>query len=222
MSVALTGPFAARHAALAQPAAPETLLHLSSSASVATLPDQLVADLVAQATASSAADAQRRVNASVASGLAAARAVPAVEARAIGYEVSPADEKRASWTAQQTLELRGTDGLALLDLAGKLQAQGFVTAALDWRLTSALRRRTEDEATTQALKQMQAQAASAAAALGLHVDHLRDVRVQPSDGFLPRPMMAGASLRASAPAPEATASAQDVTVTVVAEVVLRP
>ena len=108
-------------------ASAETLLHLSAEGAVQAAPDQLVAALLAQATAASAAEAQRRANALVAQGLQAARSVPAVEARAIGYGVSPADEKRTQWTAQQTLELRGGDGPALLDLTNRLQQLGFVT-----------------------------------------------------------------------------------------------
>jgi hypothetical protein len=52
------------------------------------------------------------------------------------------------WTAQQTLELRGSEGPALLDLAGKLQQQGFVAGSLDWQVSPALRRKAHDEATT--------------------------------------------------------------------------
>ncbi len=198
----------------------ETLLRLSAAGSVQAAPDQLVADLVAQDTSPSAADAQRRVNALVAQGMQAARSVSVVEARAIGYEVSPADEKRTKWLAQQTLELRSTDGPTLLDLTSRLQQMGFVTASLDWQLSPALRRRAYAEATTTALKALQAQAASAAATLGLHVDHLKDVQLQPE--LRPgRPMMAMAA-RASAPAPQATGAPEDVTAEVSAEVVLRP
>jgi uncharacterized protein len=204
-----------------QPGPAETLLHLSATASVQTAPDQLVAELVAHDTASSAADAQRRVNVLIAQGLQAARQVAAVDARAIGYQVYPADEHRTRWVAQQTLELRGADGSALLDLANRLQQQGFVTAALDWQLSSTLRRRTHAEATTAALRSLQQQAASAAATLGLRVDHLKDVQLQPQDFRPARPMMAVAA-RAAAPAPQATAAPEAVTAQVSAEVILRP
>jgi uncharacterized protein YggE len=205
----------------APPSSAETLFHLSAGGSVQTAPDQLVADLLAQDTSPSAADAQRRVNALVAQGMQAARSVSVVEARAMGYEVSPADEKRTRWFAQQTLELRSADGSTLLDLIGRLQQQGFVTASLDWQLSPALRRKAYAEATTIALKALQEQAASAAATLGLHVDHLKEVQLQPREPRLLRPMMAMAA-KASAPAPQATAAPEDVTAEVSAEVVLRP
>jgi len=60
----------------AQPAvAPTTLLHLSTTASVSVPPDQLVAELVAQTTATSPATAQRQVNDTMARGMQAARSV---------------------------------------------------------------------------------------------------------------------------------------------------
>ena len=119
-----------------QAATGETLLHLSVDGSVRVAPDQLVAELLAQATSASAAEAQRRVNALIGQGMQAAHAVAGIEARAVGYQVSPADEKRTQWTAQQTLEVRGGDGPALLDLANRLQQLGFVTASLDWQLSA--------------------------------------------------------------------------------------
>ncbi len=173
----------------AQPVSPsassEAMLHLSTIGSVLVSPDQLVADLVAQVTFPSAAAAQRRVNSMVGDGLKAAQTVASVDARAIGYSVSPSDDKRTSWTAQQTLELRGSDGPALLDLAGKLQERGLAAASLDWQLSPALRRKAHDEATTAALKELQGRAASAAATLNLHVDHFQDVRLDASE-FQPR------------------------------------
>ncbi len=108
-----------------------TMLHLGSTASVQALPDELVADLVAQGTSRSAAAAQRQVNTLIAAGMTEAHGVASVDARAIGYSVDPSDDKRTAWTAQQTLELRGHDGPSLLDLTGRLQQRGFATASLD-------------------------------------------------------------------------------------------
>jgi uncharacterized protein YggE len=112
-------------------------------------------------------------------------------------------------------------GSTLLDLIGRLQQQGFLMASLDWQLSPALRRKAYAEATTIALKALQDQAASAATTLGLHVDHLKDVQLQPREPRPIRPMMAMAA-RASAPAPQTTAAPEDVTAEVSAEVVLHP
>jgi predicted secreted protein len=210
--------------ARAQAATPDgaTVLHLSVTASVPVSPDQLVVDLLAQITSPSAAAAQRRVNAMIAEGMQAAHGVAGVDARAVGYSVTPGDEKRTAWTAQQTLELRGPDGQVLLDLAGKLQERGLAAAALDWQLSPPLRRKAHDEAVTAALKEMQTRAASAAATLGLHVDHATEVRID-SPVYQPRPAfsMMAMAVRA-APPPQATAVAEEVTATVSADVLLRP
>jgi uncharacterized protein YggE len=208
----------------AQPAQPEgtTMLHLSVSASVPASPDLLVASLVAQNTAPSAAAAQRAVNALIAQGMQAAHGVAGVEARAVGYAVGPSDEKHTAWVAQQTLELRGSDGQAVLDLTGKLQERGLAAAALDWQLSPATFRRAHDAATAAALKEMQARAAAAAATLGLHVDHATDVRLD-SPLYQPRPAFALMARTAGAAAPpQATAAPEDVTASVSADVLLRP
>lgn len=199
-----------------------TMLHLGASATIQVSPDQLVAELVAQATAHGAAAAQLQVNALIAAGMKEAQAVDGVDARAIGYSVEPTDDKHAGWTVRQTLELRDRAGSSLLDLTGRLQERGFVTASLDWQLSDAARRRAHDAATIDALRQLQARAREAAAALGLLVDRFTDVRLEDVPEFRPRP--GGPMLMAArmAEPPQATASAQDVSADVSADVLLRP
>ena len=209
----------------AQPAAAvadQTVLQLSAEGSVQAAPDRLVADLLAQSTSPSAASAQRRVNALIGDGLKAALSVTGIEARAIGYLVGPTDEKHAAWVAQQTLELRGADGPALLDLIGRLQERGLAAASLDWQLSPALRRKAHEEATTAALKELQARAASAAATLGLHVDHVQNVQLD-EPVYQPRPPFPALAMATRAmPAPQATAAPEDITATVSAAYILRP
>ncbi len=196
-------------------------IHLSGSATVQVSPDELVADLVATATSSSPAAAQRRVNTLIAGGMADARSVSAIHARAAGYAVEPADEKRTSWTAQQTLELRAEDGPALLDLAGKMQAEGFAMASLEWRLSEASRHWAHVKATTAALTDLAIRANAAAEALGMEVAGLRDVQLG-GPAYQPRPpfpMMAMAAR--TMPAPQATAAPQEVRAEVSADYTLR-
>ena len=85
--------------------------------------------------------------------------------QAIGYPVSAKDYKHLSYTAQQTLELRCSDGTALLDLAGQLQKQGLAAALVDWQLQPALHRKAHNETAKARLKDLQTRAASAAATL---------------------------------------------------------
>ncbi len=213
---------AAMRPAVAQTTSQETILHLSATGLVQIVPDQLAAELVARSTSASAATAQRQVNGLMADGMKMGQAVAGVDARAVGYSVAPGDDRRATWIAQQTLELRAADGPALLDLAGKLQEHGLALASLDWQPSPALRRKAHEEATTAALKELQAETASAAATLGLHVDHLQDVRLDEAS-FQPRrgvPMMAVS--RMSSPPPQASAAPEEVTAQVSADVLLRP
>jgi uncharacterized protein len=222
MAGVLGGLLAGGDAAQAQSPPPVTVLHLSAEETVQVTPDQLVANLVAQNTSRSPSTAQRTVNELITAGLKAAKDVQTVQAHAIGYSVVPTDDKRTTWTARQTLELRGTDGTALLDLTGKLQQQWFVAGSLDWQVSPALRRKAHDQATTAALKELQARAASAAETLGLRVDHAQDVRLD-GPAYQPRPQFATMAMAArAAPAPQASAAPEDVTATVSAEYVLRP
>ncbi len=193
-----------------------TVLHLSASAAVQVAPDLLIAELVAQSTAANPATAQRQVNTLIADGMMAARSVDGVAAQANGYSVGYTDQKRTTWSAQQTLELRAADGPALLDLVGRLQQRGFLTTSLDWQLSPDLRRHAHDQATTEALKELQARAEAAASTLGLKVDHLQDVRLD-SGGRQAFPVMA-----ARAPGPQASQTPQDVTADVSADFALRP
>jgi uncharacterized protein YggE len=208
-----------------------THLHLAATGSVSVTPDELVATLAAEATSPSPATAQNRVNLLVKRGLSAAGAVTGVEARAEDYSVQQVDQstpigvggrplQHPAWVAHQTLKLRSSSGDPLLDLAGKLQADGFTVSALEWRVSSSLARKSRDAAMVEALKDLQSRAHLAAAALGLHVDHIQDVRVDIPEAMPVRPMMA-AQARAMV-APEETRSSQDITSEASADVLLRP
>ncbi len=218
--LAQAAPASAQAAASGQAAV--TVLHLGDTASVQAPPDQLVAELSAQATSRSPATSQAEVNASVAQAMTSANRVAGVASRAIGYSVAPVDEKRTAWTAQQTVELRSADATALLDLAGRLQQSGLVMASLDWQLSEPARRKAHDAATIAALKRLQARARDAAAALDLHVDHLTDVRLDETPQFQPRPGPVMMMMAARASAPQATAAPETVSASVSADVMLHP
>ena len=205
--------------ALAQPAPGDTVLHLSASGAVQVAPDQLAAGLVARGASPSAATAQRQVNARMADATRMAQAVPGVDARAAGYSVAAGEDRRRGWVAEQTLALRGSDGPALLDLVGRLQERGMALASLEWQLSPAVRRHAQEEATTAALHELQARAAAVAATLGLHVDHLQDVRLE--ETFFRAASMKAANLPMPPP-PEASAAPEEVTAQASADVLLRP
>lgn len=218
--VCLTAPSSAQSVPIPT-VSPFTILHLSAQATVPVAPDRLFAELLAQSTSASAATAQREVNGIMARAMTQAQGRSGVEARATTYSVGPTDERNTRWTAMQTLELEGQDGAAVLDLVGTLQAQGLSAASISWQISPALLAKTNDKATTKALQQLQERAEEAAATLRLRVDHIQDITLDsPVSPRYPMPMMAMARSRAAVP--QQSATPQDVTATVSADVVLKP
>ena len=200
------------------------LLHVSATGRTKVAPDELVADMVALAVASSPVAAQKRVNTMMADAAAAARQVPGVHAAFQAYSVALTDEKQQRWTAQQTLELRAEGADALLDLVARLQSGGLAIGSLDWQVSEARQQAAHDTATTAALEALRQRADLAARALGMEVDHVQDVRLD--QGPVPMPMlrrMSAAPMAASSmPAPNATPEAQEIGAQVSADIVLRP
>ena len=207
-----------------------THLHLTAEGSASVSPDELVAELVAQATSASAVDAQTKVNALMKRALEEAATVAGVVALATGYAADPVDLnapvgqsehpglQRPGWQARQVLVLRSPSGDRLLDLVGKLQGEGLTVSGLNWQLSAELRRKAQDAAMAAALKELQIRAAAAASVLTLRLDHIQDVQVNMRDLGPARPMMA---LRAAVP-PQATPAPQAVTSEASADIVLRP
>ncbi len=207
----------------AAPAAGPPLLHLGAAGHARVVPDQLTAMLAAVGEAASPVAAQRRVNTLMAGAAAEAHRVAGVTAAFGAYGVSADDHRPPTWTARQSLDLRGTEADSLLDLAGRLQAAGLVIEWLGWQLSDARQEAAQDEATAAALAALRHRADLAAHALGMEVDHVEDVRLEP--GPFPQPlrrMSAPMALSAAMPPPTATPDVQEITVQVSADVVLRP
>jgi uncharacterized protein YggE len=205
------------------PGLAETILHLGETAEITRAPDEIVANLRAEARAGSAAGAQDAVNRAIGAAVARAQAVPGIEVATGGYWTGRTDENRA-WQASQGLTLRGPDPARLLELVGQLQQQGLVTAGIAFGLTRDAARTAREEASRLALDALQRRARAVAAQLGLEVVGLREVRIDAGDRPSPRPMaMAMARSDSARPAPP-VAVAEDVVVPamVTAVVVLRP
>jgi predicted secreted protein len=203
--------------------ADDTTLTLSETATVMAPTDELAAALRAEATAPTAAEAQRQVNAGMADALAHAKQVAGVTASTGGYGVyrDPAG-KPERWQASQTLELRGADGAALLTLVGTLQQKGLAVSELRWQLSADAAKRAEAEATRRAIAALRARVDEAAGLLGLRFVRFDKVRLDTPPPF--RPAMRMMALAASADAPPPSAVAEDVPVsaTVGADAVLAP
>lgn len=226
LAIGLSATAAASNDACTQPTATSTAstLHLTETATTRLTPSELVAGVTALNTAANPVAAQRRVNELMAQAVRQAAAAPSVRTEFRDYSVAFAPDRAPRWIAQQTLELRGTDSEALLDLVGRLQTLGLVLGGLDWQLSDETVQRARASTTLSALRELRSQAAAAADALGLEVDRLQDVRIGPAARPIPilgRAREAGA-VAAAMPPPISTPESQMITVEVSASVVLRP
>jgi uncharacterized protein YggE len=220
LALALVALFAAAPLA-AQPAPPETLLHIAERAEVTRAPDELVAALRAEARAPTAAAAQAAVNRAIAAAMERAGQVAGVTASTGAYWTGRVEDGRA-FQASQGIQLRGGDAAALLDLAGALQERGLQTAGLHWQLTRDTARKAREEASRLALESLQRRAREVAAQLDMQVAQIREIRIDaPEHGPGPRPMMAASASARAAPPPMAVAEEAVVSATVSAVVVLR-
>jgi predicted secreted protein len=206
-------------AAAAQPAVfagPGTLLRLSETVEVTRVPDEVQATLRAEARDASAAGVQAAVNRTMAAALEAARAVPGITATTGAYRTWRGEEP-ARWMASQTLNLRGGNGAALLELAGALQARGLALGGISHGLTRDTARTARQEASALALEAIRARAEALATGMGMRVERIAEINLEATDTTPPRPMMAGAMARAAA-AP--VAQAEDILVSATAQAVV--
>jgi uncharacterized protein YggE len=217
-------------AAYAQNGAPPALpggpplLHLSETATIQLLPTLLVADLVTNATSRTAVTAPRQVNELMAKAQAIAGVIPGVTAVFADYETdftAAGNGVPAQWEASQTLEVSGHVGGSVLRLVGQLQALRLSIGTLGWQVPQDQADAAGRNARMAALAMLRAEAGQAAQTLGLAVAGYQSVDLSggPTPIFgqaqaAPVPQMA-----AMAP-PLASASRQDVTDTVTADVIL--
>jgi len=192
--------------------ADDTRLTLSETATVMVPPDELAGVLRAEATAPTAAEAQRLVNGAMADSLARARQVAGVAASTGGYDVfRDTASKPERWQASQTLVLHSADGAALLTLVGALQQKGLAVGELHWRLSDEAERRAQAEAMRRAIGALRARVDEAAGLLGLRFERFETVRLDTPPSFRPATRMMAAAAPAAAPLPP-SAAAEDIPV----------
>src|ERR1700677_458371 len=168
--------------------AQETVLRLAETVTVMVTPDELAATLRAEAVASNAQDAQRRVNDLMRDALDSAKKAAGVSVSTGGYNVwrvgmIPQD-RAERWQAGQSINLSGKDAEAMLKLVGDLQQKGFVQSNLGWRLSRETEHAARQNATKQALSGLRGRADDAAEILGLRFASFREVRL---DSVTPLP-----------------------------------
>jgi predicted secreted protein len=211
---------------LVLPAHADTLLHLADTETVTVAPDELAAELRAEASSANPADAQQRVNAAMADALSHAHKIVGVTVSTGAYSVwhvgpTPQDSSER-WQASQSLELTSHDSVALLALVGVLQHNGLAIGALNWRLSREAQRKAHDEATRQALSALLGRAQEAADLLHLRFGSFKEVRLDNATP-MPIPRFTGAMRALAAPAavpPSAVAADMPVSATAEADAIL--
>jgi uncharacterized protein YggE len=176
------------------------------------MPDELVAQLNAQADAPTAGAAQQQVNAMVAKALGDAKSLDAVTASTTQYSVWHETEPKDVWHASQGVAVRSRDGGALLGLVGTLQQDGLAVGDLSWQLSPALAEKTYEQAVARAMSKLTAQASVVAKLLHLQARGFSQVTVGQDNTPGPRPMMRMMAMAAPAAAPPPSAQADVVTV----------
>ena len=205
-----------------------TMLQLSETATVMAHPDELDATLRVEVTSPNPAEAQRRVNATMADAIAAAKAVAGVTVSSGGYfvwRISAPQDRPERWQANQSLTLTSHDGAALLKLVGTLQQKGLLVGQLGWHLSDAAARAAQAEATRKAITMLRGRAEEAAALLDLKFGSFKEVRLngtRPQPIILQRAAMAPMAASVSAPPPSAEPSDISVSATVDADAELLP
>jgi len=187
------------------------------TASVTTMPDELVAQLTANADASTAGAAQAGVNQMVETALGAAKGLTAVTASTTQYSVWHETDPKDVWHASQGVALRSTDGGGLLTLVGTLQQDGLAVGDLGWQLSPAATEKSYEQAMGRAVDLLTERAGTVAGLLHLTLRGFRSVTVGEDDGP-PAPMgmmrMMAVAPVAAAPPPSAQADGVTVSATV--------
>jgi predicted secreted protein len=204
-------------ALVSRPARADTILHLSVTATVTAMPDELVAQMTASADAPTAGAAQQSVNRMVEVALGAARPLAAVTASTTAYSVWHETDPKDVWHASQGIALRSRDGGRLLTLVGTLQQDGLAVGDLGWQLSPAAAEKTYEQAIGRAVDLLTARADMVAGLLHLTMQAFRSVTVGEDEGAQPQPMgimRAMAMAPAAAPPPSARADVVTVSATV--------
>lgn len=196
--------------------------------------DLLVGTLRFEKESTEPADVQNAVNTAMASALDEAAQYNEVKASTQSYNIHQYDRnggkrnlpRDMAWKGSQTLLLKSKNADQLLELAGKLQGQGFLISGLNYTLSPELSAQITDDMLEAALEKLQTRAERAAKTLGKSNAELREVNVQgqnaPRAVYTRSHMMKADMALESMAAPVASAGEQTMTLTVSAKALLKP
>lgn len=203
---------------------PQPIVTVTASANRSVENDRMRALLRAEAESADATQAASAVNARMARALARAKATPGVEVSTSSYSTyQVGDPKQAMrWRVTQSLELTGSDFVALAALVSRLQAEdGLLMSGLSFSLTPAAQRTAEDALMRQAIRTWQQRAQIAAQAFGSETWRAGRVAIQTGEtGGGPQPLMRAQAMSPGAAPVAVEAGKSDVSVSVSGEAIL--
>lgn len=208
----------------------QTLLNLSVTERRQVTADTLVARLRVEGEERDAAALQEHINRRMESALEQANAVAGLQVSTGRYSVyrhqrQPEGGRRETlWRGAQTLELEtDSEPTALQELAGQLQAEGFLVSQLEYRLSEQAAEAVRDSLLEAAIERILQRAGRAAAALGKADLDVVELNMDGSGGTSPPIMLRSMTAEADGTrtTPSAQAGESEVTLTVNARVVLR-
>lgn len=213
------------HGTVASAADPEihdgsTRLNVTGTGSVDAAPDLLTATLLIQNEAVKAVDAQAKTNDAAHAAVTKAEKVAGVTVLTDSYDVSEnrKDNKPSSWTARQTIQIKAKDASALLDLVGRLQANGLLLEGVSWSLSPEHQKELHRQAEKKAVDDLRSRSSEIANDLGLKVSSIASISVDEPLTVRPVAFMA----RAAMAAPTMRSEDQTVTANIQATVILKP
>jgi uncharacterized protein len=217
----------------------ETILNISATERQQVEQDMLMASLSVTVDGQNPTALQDQVNRAMKKALDTARTYKDVQTSTQQYYVyqyeipqpQPVEnkgtqsERKMIWRATQSLDLRGKNSDALLDLAGQLQADGLQMSGLSYYLSTEKMEEATDRMMDAALAKLQKRANEAAASLKKSSASLVEVTVNEGGNYYPVPMMAmkGAEMaQDSMQAPQAASGMSELNLTVSARALLKP
>ena len=201
----------------------QPVINVTASATSALPNDRMLAWLRVEIDNGDPTVAANEVNTRMGKALARAKAVKGVEASTTAYSSYQVSERNqpTKWRVSQTLQLESGDFSALSALVSKIQAEdGLVLSGMNFSVSTAARRASEDALTQQAIKAWQARAQSASQGFGAPSWRPGHVSIQTGDAIRPQPMMRAAAGAMAAASVAAEAGTSDITVTVSGEAIL--
>ncbi len=212
----------------------ESLLHISATETREVDQDLLMASLRIEVEDADNKKVQNDINTAMAKALDKTKKFKNVKAITRQYNVHSYDKnggkknlpRRIVWKGQQSLTLKSKNADELLELAGEIQAAGFVMGGLNYTLSPEVAAKIQDEMLEAALKKLTARAQRAAKALGKSKAELKEINAQ--GNHRPQPVYAQrgmVQMEMSAPAkmaaPVASPGETTLTMNVSAKALLR-